>query len=177
MDLNHWPTEAQAAAQLGVTVRSIGRYAEKGRIEIRKRQREGKKAENVCNPRDIEKLLPAAHVMPEESVLDPPATKGTAIAQLRPSLSGPPNLASEFIALIHALAAALQADHAAAKPRLALWLSLEEAASFSGLSVSYIRDSLVASHQYQEGQNLIGIRGGPRGAWRINRGSLEAFAG
>jgi hypothetical protein len=47
-ELSQWPTEAEAAAMLGTSMKKISRYAAKGLIEIRKRPRDGKKPENAA---------------------------------------------------------------------------------------------------------------------------------
>ena len=51
-----------------------------------------------------------------------------------------------------------------------LWLSLEEAADASGLSQLFLLGSIDTG-------KLTAVKGGPHGAWRIRRASLEAFAG
>src|SRR5690348_7977261 len=83
--MSEWPTESEAAALLGASVKTLHRYAAKGLIEIQKRPRPGKKPENVCNPRDIERLKPAAHVMPESAPVRLPAVRETSLAPLLPS--------------------------------------------------------------------------------------------
>lgn len=55
VSLSEWPNEAQAAAALGISAKTIIRYASAGKIETRKRQRPGKKPENVYNPQDLER--------------------------------------------------------------------------------------------------------------------------
>jgi hypothetical protein len=50
------------------------------------------------------------------------------------------------------------------------WLSVEEAAILSGLSPSYLMGIV-------ETGKVAAVKGGPHGAWRIQRKSLEAFAG
>jgi hypothetical protein len=169
ISLSEWPNEAQAAAMLGTSVKTIMRYADAGKIETQKRPRPGKKPENVCNPSDIERLMPKAHVMPAE------VANGTAIARLpaEPAKTLDP---APVLAMIRAIATAIETERQIVQmPRL--WLSLEEAAEYSGLSVHFLRDCIVEPEHYQPGQNLIGIRAGRRGSWRIQRASLEAFAG
>ncbi len=54
--------------------------------------------------------------------------------------------------------------------RALLWMSPEEAAEYSGLWKSFIME------QVKKGK-INGRKIGPHGAWRIQRASLEAFAG
>jgi len=154
---------------LGTSVKTIIRYADAGKIETQKRPRPGKKPENVCNPRDIERLMPKAHVMPAESA------NGTAIARMsaEPAKTLDPD---SVLAMIRAIATAIETERQIVQiPKL--WLSLEEAAEYSGLAVRFLRDAIIAPENYREGENLIGIRAGRRGSWRIQRASLEAFEG
>ena len=58
-----------------------------------------------------------------------------------------------------------------------LWRNLEEAAAYSGLSVRFLRDSIVAPEHYRPGENLIGMRAGRRGSWRIRRGESGGVRG
>lgn len=151
---------------LGTSSKTVLRYAHAGKIEMRKRERRGLKPENVFNPADIQRLQPQAHVMPPEE----PGTGELA-------RSTPPNgTASGVLAIIRTIATAIEAERQIVQiPKH--WLTLEEAAEVSGLRPSYLRDSCVEPEYYQEGRNLIGVRGGPHGALRIQRASLEAFAG
>lgn len=158
--LDNWPTEAEAAALLQTSVKTISRYAEAGKVELRKRPRAGKKPENVVNPRDIEKLLPAAHVMPEE--------RPGAVA-LRPKTQPQQPEAAAFFAFIQTITTAIETQRGIvqiAKP----WLSLEDAAEATGLSAGYLRRQIADA-------KIVATYGGPRGAIRIQRASLEAFAG
>lgn len=169
-EIQDWPTETEAAAQLGTSVKTISRYAAAGKIEMRKRPREGKKPENVVNPRDLEKLMPAAHVMPAESI---PAQ----VKQANGIVRQQSHEAAVFFSFIQTIATAIQTMQPAAVQAPRPWLSIGEAAAYSGLSANFIHDSIVAPHHYEPGENLIGIRGGPHGAWRIQRASLEEFRG
>jgi len=172
ISLADWPNEAQAAALLGTSVKTIIRYADAGKIETQKRPRQGKKPENVCNPRDIEKLLPQAHVMPE-------ASNGTAITRMpaEPARALDP---APILAMIRAIATAIETERQIVQiPKL--WLSLQEAAEYSGLTKSDLLFVCRESFRAQEkcaAQPLPGtlvVR--KSGGWKIQRASLEAFAG
>lgn len=162
-NVDQWPTESAAAALLGTSVKTIARYARQGKIERRKRPVAGRKPENVCNPRDLERLLPAAHVMvPEEP---PPQTEALA---RRPPQNG---MAGEFLAFIRTIATAVSADGQTVQTKTArVWLSLDEAAEHSGLSRGFLLRLV------REGA-IDANRGGPHGALRLRRVSLEDFKG
>jgi hypothetical protein len=161
--LSEWPTEAEAAAMLGTSVKTISRYASQGKIEILKRPRPGKKPENVCNPQDVEKLKPTAHVMPESGLA------------LVPNGNHPVRRASsEFVPLVPALGALIETISTAIQTMRTepdgngkLWLTIEEAQSYSGLC----RKDLL--RLCRDGK--LEARKSP--GWRIRRASLEAFAG
>jgi hypothetical protein len=54
--IEKWPTLEESAQLLGASVRSIWRYAQQGRIEMRKRPSPGRKLLNVCNPQELAEL-------------------------------------------------------------------------------------------------------------------------
>lgn len=156
-----WPTEAEAAQILGTSVKTITRYGAKGLIEIRKRPREGKRPENVCNPRDVEKLKPAAHVMPAASQALVPAVRETALAPLVP----------EFVSFIRTISTAIATMRTDVQNGTIekLWLNLDEAAAYSGLAK---RDLLELCRMEDP---PIDVR--KSGGWKIRRASLERFEG
>jgi len=51
-----WPGEAQAASILGRSIKTLMRYAEQRKIEVRKRPIPGRKPMNIFNPRDLQRL-------------------------------------------------------------------------------------------------------------------------
>jgi D-alanyl-D-alanine carboxypeptidase len=174
MSLESWYTEAEAAARLGTTARTVQRYIEQGKIEVQKRPRDGKKPENVCNPRDVAALMPSAHVMPEAT----PATSngGTEIAVF-PNQQRMPFDTGVLLNFIEALTVALQRQQQPALPAAAApaetlppWLTLSEASAQSRLSPSFLREQIRAG-------KLIAVRGGPHGSRLISRKSLESFEG
>lgn len=121
------------------------------------RERHGLKPENVFNPGDIERLQPKAHVMPPD--LPSPTAESTQLA--------PRGVGDSVLAIIRTIATAIETERQnVEKPRL--WLTLEEAAEVSGLRKSYILDRARAGI-------IDSVRGGPHGALRIRRASLETF--
>jgi hypothetical protein len=160
-EISEWPTEAEAAAAIGVSIRTLQRYAEKGQIEIRSRPREGKKPENVCNPRDVDRLLPTAYIMAEqeEPVQAPAPVHRNGHAKADAFFA--------FISTITSIAtvAAGQNGGIVAKP----WIRLEEAAEASGLEPAEIATLC------REGR-ISALRHWRHG-WRVNRASLMEFRG
>jgi hypothetical protein len=165
--LETWPTEAEAAAQLATSVKTIARLAAKGKIEVRKRPRAGKKPENVCNPDDVQKLMPAPRVMPPDELEELETQEWLNAPMGKPATASlvPANAAAVFT-LIGTIAKAMETQREIVRtPKL--WLTLDEAADFSGLPRSAVADFAA------EGR----ITAMKRGAWFVNRASLEAFAG
>jgi predicted DNA-binding transcriptional regulator AlpA len=159
-DLADWPTEEQAAAVLGVARKTIMRYIADGKIQKRTRPRPGRKPMNVCNPADVELLMPPAHVMP-------PQANGHVNGQIA---TPPPivrftfeNVFERFVTLMENRLIA-----APAPEERQLWLTLPEAAKFTGLTETYLRKII------KDGP-LISCRGGKNGAVVISRSSLEAL--
>lgn len=158
--IENWPTIEEAAAQLNTSLRTMWRHAKARRIETQKRPRPGKKPENVCNPRDLERLKPAAHVMPaEEPTAGSPEPNGNGLARIN----------DERFTFAYVLQEILRRN-GAPPPAPLPWITLQEAVAASGLSAGYLRRAI------QEGK-IEAVRGGPHGALRIRRGSLEAFVG
>jgi hypothetical protein len=58
VDISGWPSEAQVAAMLGVSERTLRREAAKGQWQTRARQRPGKKSETVYNPDQVAARMP-----------------------------------------------------------------------------------------------------------------------
>lgn len=152
-----WPTIDEAAVQLGISVRTIWRYAELKAIQLKKRKRAGKKPENVCNPRDLEKLMPSdVHVMPAEA-----ETKALTIRRNTAGGAKPWEGALERIATI----LTKQNDTVAVSQKL--WLTLDEAAEYSGLA----RADLLTLCREEK------LTARKSGGWKIQRKSLEEFEG
>jgi hypothetical protein len=152
LSLADWPTIPEAAAKVGASQRTIERRIAAGEIETRTRPRPGKRPETVCHPRDIDKLLPPAHVMP---------TNGSTALQVRRTEIGP-----TFDAAVERIASILTSSrdtggNVAITEKL--WLTLDEAAELSGLGYSVLKG--------------LAKPVGPHGALRVQRKALEAFNG
>jgi len=151
-DLSTWPTKTQAAEQLGISVRALERRIEQHEIEALPRKRNGKRPETVCNPRDVDRLKPAAHVMPAAPSEMPGA----------PSEKSGPSPALQIMA---ALTAGLQ------QPRQPIrWLTIEEAAAQSGISSRSLK---LAVKDQQHRAALDAWRDGRK--WKISSVKLNSY--
>lgn len=165
MDLHDWPTDVEAAAQLACSTKTIARYAAAGKIEMRKRPVAGRKPENVCNPRDVERLLPAVHVMPPEP---PPSASLELSAAETPAPPVPNGQAAAFFALIETIATAIATVQTPPTPQPKPWISLEEAAALSGMSAGYILDRARVGY-------IVSAFCGPHGRRLFHRQSVLDF--
>jgi hypothetical protein len=177
-----WPTETEAAAALAISVKSVQRYVTKGLIEIRKRPRTGRKPENICNPSDVSKLLPTAHVVQAVGLARVSAPERT----LRQAHLAP--FGADLMAMIRTISHELETDKkereivATRPPKL--WMTLKEAVEYSGLSrldllevckESLRRDRL--ADQVSEGRSKPQLIVRKSNGWKILRRSLQAFEG
>lgn len=153
--VDKWPTIEEAAHILNTSLRTMWRHAQAHRIELQKRPCQGRKPENVVNPRDIERLMPQAYVLPE------PVQNNDGLSRIN----------EEHITFAYVLQELLRRTAAPALPPLLLpWITIEEAAAATGLSSGFLR------RQIKDGK-VEAVRGGPHGRLRIRRASLEMFAG
>jgi len=162
-----WPTVTEAAAQLKTSARTVLRKIAAGEIEARKRPRLGAKAETVCNPADLQKLLPAAHVMPADGASSAIAARKPPAGRNALGLAGQAHLQN----FLDRLAASLATIASSQRPRIEegtgkRWLTLQEASEHSGLSARLLRRAIQAGE-------LRAIRDGKR--WKIERDALDRF--
>lgn len=178
VDLSQWPSVEEAAVALHTSARSIIRHNARGELEFRKRARPGKKPENVCNPDDLQKLLPQPYSVRHLEYA------GDRFQDEIANLPPPPMAGDRFERFLNAIEAAttqraLPAPEAAA-PAIAppaavaldrkLWLTIPEASIYSGFSSLKLRAAI------KDGR-LTARPDGPRGAVIIRRAALEEFAG
>ena len=152
IDLSGWPTKAEAAAQLDTSARTIERMISDGRIEGKRRRNANGTRETVCNPRDIENLQPATHLMPETSAVTPIA---------RNEIIGRPDPLELMAAALAALAG--QQQPIREEPRA--WLTVKEAADYNGLSEALLRRAIRTG-------KLAAVKDR---RWKINRAALDQF--
>jgi hypothetical protein len=157
-----WPTIDEAAALLETSIRTIWRHNERGKLEIQKRPVPGRKPVNICNPRDIDRLMPDPYVVANgnSNVSNGKARSPIdVIAERLAELLNKPTLQAANVPI-------LPAAESSAEIGTKLWLTLPEAAQFTSLSETYLRKII------KDGP-LISCRGGKNGAVVISRSSLE----
>lgn len=171
MGKEDWVPSETAMKQLGKSERSVQRLAAAGHLRWKL---EPLTKRRLYHAGDLQRV--------KEEGIRTQAEEPRAIA---PRAMTPLILAPEAMAFIKTQIEAFRAarnserqvDLTAVPIREKLWLSLEEASEYSGLSMRFLRDSIVEPKYHQPGENLAGIRVGRGGSWRIQRASLEAFAG
>lgn len=174
---------------LGIARRTIQEWAQNGSLEWRMELVPGRKPQRLYRREQVERYR--EHGPPPRERADRPKREGVVLAH-RPApppaqVVFPPEFGEALRAFTqHSGFASGTGDGLAIAPPIAtppipliekLWLSIEEAAELSGLSQAFLRDLIVEREDYQPGENIVGLRGGPYGRWRILRKSLEAFEG
>jgi excisionase family DNA binding protein len=142
-----WVPTPQAAAMLKTSSRSLDRLRTAGKL--RRREENGRCFYALS---DLQAIAKARGL-----TLAPPSEKA-------------PAASAELVLVLRELVNERQAERAErerARTESRLWLSLDEAAAYSGLGRLVLRRAI-------EDQKLTALKAG---AWRIRRASLEAFAG
>lgn len=164
---SEWITKEEAAKILGVNVRQVQKRAEQGYIEKRPLPRlpNERQARVVYARRDVEAL--AAGTPNQHAVMEPeaPANPPNALAIVpKPQASG--DLMRQWV---EATAALNRIAETRRSPRA--WLTLDEAAEFSGLTKGWLlaqASSVVPMLEIRDmGKHARG------GRWRFFRGDLE----
>jgi hypothetical protein len=156
-DYSTWPTKQAAATLIGVSTKTIENYVKEGKIKQAKWKRPtGGPRLAVYNPEDVNRL---AHRMSAAVIVDspgaaPPATGHEQLAPIAPPLNG--------AALIEAL---LRSVQKASETSEKLFLTIPEAAAFTGLTETYIRRACQAG-------TLAAIKDA---GWKIKRTALVAL--
>ena len=143
--LREWLPVSEACAALGKSQSTIERIPSE-RLRSRLEPRPGRKPERMYYASDVERIK---HEDADKENHRVPAVKAPAQFAIAPDT---------ITALVNAVT-----EYRNAPPAQKLWLSLEEAAAYSGLGRSILK--------------RLAKRAGPHGAWRISRKSLEAFEG
>ena len=170
-ELDHWPTMEEAAQQLRISMRTMWRHSQRGALEIRPRAAAGRKPVNVCNPADVEKLKPGpyVYVARTEAQEAKHQAKNGVVPAIVPVATGlePVTIGAilEALQTIATVATGLKAVTDGTK----LWLTLDEAALYSGMARSVLRRATISGE-------VASRRDGPRGATIIQRASLERFS-
>ena len=156
VDLSAWLTKREVAARLGVAEKTLERMSKRSEIQQATRKRPGSPGEVVYHPGDVERIA-AEMSKPPAPFLMPADAPKTALVKSEPAAAPPPYQLT-FAAMAEMLR---PADHVRITERL--FLTVDEAAEYSGLPKSYIREQIAAGK--------FGMRTG--GGWRIRRADLE----
>lgn len=159
-----WLSLSETAAALGKSPKTIEAMVTKNQIKSTTVPRTGRKPERVYEAADVDRLAKEAEARAARSpaVRKEPAPKETILA-----------LAPKAQSSLEKILERLTAPPPLAVPvDRKLWLSLKEAAAYSGLSQSHLAELR------EQGKLDVIERGSGRGVRRrISRKSLEAFEG
>jgi excisionase family DNA binding protein len=149
---DQWVTIEVATKALGRSERSIQRLVQQGALSQRREGVNGQ-AERLYSASDLARIK-------EQGI-----TTMTALVPVKGGLGRDIPIPARALANL-----ALPPPPEPAPAANALWLSLEQAAEVSGLSESFLRGLI-------DTEAIAAVKGGPHGAWRIRRASLEEYAG
>ena len=168
-----WLTKDQAAAAIGGSTKMVERLAAEGKIQQASTQREGRGAfRTVYHPDDVAQiarerqpglqafLLPAGVTSPVHG-----NGHGTRSALQNREIVSPPEVSSSGMEALTAFAVALRQLSETSETRVALFVSIPEAAAITGLRPIYLRRAIADGR-------LPAVQ--DRG-WKIRRKDLEAL--
>ena len=151
-----WLDLTETMKRLGKSQSTVDRLVASREIATKLRPIPGRKPMRLYRQSDIEKLAEEATRREMRSALRHRAPQLNAPESARPLLPGTIAPDGKFIERVSILQK--------------LWLTLEEAAAYSGLAESYLERAI------REGK-LRAVKGGAHGAWAIRRENLEGFEG
>lgn len=164
-----WPTKQEVAADLGVTLRSVERFTKAGKLTQRFRQNPGSADISIYDPEDVAKLK-AERTRPEPPprVLPPPNGHGAYVAGTG-TLAVPHDVqhTATMLSLFEAFLGKAVSATSGTVSGPALFLTVDEAAAYSGLPVRELR------HAIKTGE--LPARMTARQGWRIRRTDLDAL--
>ena len=164
-ELDDWRTKAEAAEILGCSEKTVERYAKQKRIQKVMRRNPGRKAMPVFHPGDIETLRAEAVQLEPFPVEKQLPTSRDEVAHgaadgAEQALALPPRQSAVEM-LVNLLADRVSPPATAARHKL--FLTLAEAADYSGMSQGWLRQKI------RQGElPAIKTRG-----WKIRRADLE----
>ena len=168
IDLTTWLPKQQAADRAGVSTKAIERWTQARKIEQRFRRQQGTPDVAVYFPDDIDRMVlarqrtaPAPFLVPGQTV----PTNGNGHSESTAlKLQGPTPSAADLLQVI--FAAAVQAvSQTPSQTSGSLYLTIPEAARWTGLSPTYLTKSIKTGR-------LPAIK--DRG-WKIRRTDLEGL--
>lgn len=156
-----WLTTEQTTKALGKALRTVQDLAASGKLRWKLRHRPGTKPERLYDASDVAQLAPQERPSVEKKPRAPrgskPEPQGKQLALAVPEATA--SLLKEMVAQWHA-PKPVELVHK-------LWLSLDEAAEYSGLARTTLLDLIGKS-------KLVALKSG---GWKIQRKSLESFKG
>jgi excisionase family DNA binding protein len=163
-EYSDWLTKQEAADAIGVSTKTIEKFSAEGKLQSAKRSQPGRPPAAVYHPGDVEALRKERNPDAQPFVLP---RESQALQTTSPTAS-PTSQIVVASAVLDALGLAARAmTDAVGKPEPPrLFLTLDQAAEFSGLPRSYLRELM-------REEKLPAIKTG-RG-WRIRRRDLEAL--
>ena len=177
-----WFTKQEAAQRIGVSVKTVERLADAGKLQQKMRSRPGGTDVAVFHPNDVEReASERAATAGKPFVMPAGATPASAIVPAAPQAGATPAGAMVPAAPQTPLAApdrdtGNEPTVAIAKrlallsiAHIALWLRYEEAVAFTGLGESRLRELVEAG--------AIKTERGPHGSVVLRRADLERHAG
>jgi hypothetical protein len=175
-DTTNWPTQTEAAIQLGTGERTIRRWMDAGRLKSALRPVLGRKPLVIVDPEDVAKLRlerqPTVVVVREDN--NPPAnpTETSHDEYFIESREIAPRGRDPFAGLAAHLAKLATLYPPTPKP----WLTLKEAAEFSGLPQSFLLEMALSGVDALRpgGGAVIAVNVGTlkQARWRFNREAL-----
>ncbi len=176
-----WPTNTQAAVQLGTNERTIRRWIAAGRLRAEQRPVVGAKPQTVIDPEDVARVRAEREREKPVVIADPdrmpdamPHVRiGGEVARVEPF--GSPAWLKE----IAAISAELQTINRQSSSNPKTWLTAKEAALASGLPESWLRDFARDASKTADGMGpqvdieVLDVGAGRRGGrYRFRRDSL-----
>jgi len=163
-----WLTSDETMRELGIARRTLQEWASEGFIKYKMQQVAGRR-QRVYRAEDVKKVKtngpPRRKPRPHSPTTPAPFVRAAAT-----HTSKSEQLMLEILKVIREEREGARAERALARVEAKPWLSIEEASAASGLAESFIERAVA------EGK-IVGVKGGVHGAWRVQRASLEAFAG
>jgi excisionase family DNA binding protein len=157
--MNNWPTQTEAAVQLGTNERTIRRWIESGRLKSSTRPVVGRKPATIVDPEDVERLREERHPV----VLVEKAEKSLQRMAADPAIPDTQVMA--------AFKAAIRETPKEPKP----WLTLKEAAEYSGLPAAWLlKNARMSGLGIDNGVVVaMDVGSGKRAVWRFSRNALS----
>jgi Helix-turn-helix domain/MerR HTH family regulatory protein len=152
-----WYDADETRTKLGLAERTLRTWVRQGRIQTKMSSVPGKRPQRLYSAADVERLKTSG---PPAVVPKPRPKAEVGKLPIRGGLN-------DFLTALDKWRGGLPA---LAPPVPAPWLTLEEAAELSHLAPAYLRRQIDA-------KKIKAVPGGPHGALRIHRASLEGFKG